>query len=135
MTEPPGADPHARWCGRGAVSRPPIPIIWGVQNAITGSTHECFPTSGDGRLQVITGRTHECIPTSGDGGLYKTMLGAHTGAPLHYNNYPLKFIEKEFLDLVGTVALKVFACVFSMDVQSGVMSCGGSGLQETFGLL
>lgn len=27
LTEPPGADPHARWCGRGAVSRPPIPII------------------------------------------------------------------------------------------------------------
>ena len=26
-TEPPGADPHARWCGRGAVSRPPIPIL------------------------------------------------------------------------------------------------------------
>jgi len=25
-TELPGADPHARWCGRGAVSRPPIPI-------------------------------------------------------------------------------------------------------------
>ena len=27
LTEPPGADPHARWCGRGAVSRPPIPIV------------------------------------------------------------------------------------------------------------
>jgi len=26
-TEPPGADPHARWCGRGAVARPPIPIF------------------------------------------------------------------------------------------------------------
>jgi hypothetical protein len=26
LTEPPGADPHARWCGRGAVARPPIPI-------------------------------------------------------------------------------------------------------------
>ena len=27
-TEPPGADPHARWCGRGAVARPPIPICF-----------------------------------------------------------------------------------------------------------
>ena len=26
-TEPPGADPHARWCGRGAVARPPYPDL------------------------------------------------------------------------------------------------------------
>jgi hypothetical protein len=28
LTEPPDADPHVRWCGRGRVARPsPIPIV------------------------------------------------------------------------------------------------------------
>jgi len=33
-TEPPGADPHARWCGRGAVARPPIPIFGKGKNVM-----------------------------------------------------------------------------------------------------
>src|SRR5438093_10436532 len=29
VTEPPYADPHVRWCGRGGAARlPPIPILW-----------------------------------------------------------------------------------------------------------
>ncbi len=25
--EPPGADPHARWCGEGELETPPYPIV------------------------------------------------------------------------------------------------------------
>ena len=36
-TEPPGADPHARWCGRGAVARSPYPDLMISGNAIRKS--------------------------------------------------------------------------------------------------
>jgi hypothetical protein len=37
LLEPPGADPHAGWCGRGAVNdRPPIPIHMGVWHNLAG---------------------------------------------------------------------------------------------------
>jgi mycothiol synthase len=49
--EPPGADPHARWCGRGAVSRPPIPIKTCKSNPIEQVTF--LWETRDGRLVAV----------------------------------------------------------------------------------
>ena len=41
--EPPGADPHAGWCGRGGAARlPPIPIVHRVDSTEAGEWDASF---------------------------------------------------------------------------------------------
>src|SRR5689334_10555189 len=46
LSEPPGADPHARWCGRGQGEPGPYPIRWGVSEKDQKAPRR-GPTSAD----------------------------------------------------------------------------------------
>src|SRR6185437_6492963 len=56
LTEPPYADPHVRWCGRGGrVTAPPMPIC-GCQETMRNMGGETWGKHGDGSNVPESGR-------------------------------------------------------------------------------
>ena len=54
LTEPPDADPHVRWCGRGAgLARPPIPIVHYPSTNVKRINDGCRELTGRGREGII----------------------------------------------------------------------------------
>src|SRR6266851_4826951 len=88
LTEPPDADPHVRWCGRGErATAPPMPIANG------GSSYLSFANKA----------TKDCLPTTETGAGKSTSMSLQSGlGGREYRKRELGFIRAFPLDKTRT---------------------------------